>query len=271
MFMGKKNNEKLWADYGTAFWKGMMFVSFALLSLSILFLLVIGINLIFGDYINLFNEAVFWIILIGFGIFSLSLSIFCINIFPSWGNLVRRLRLSDARMEGAMSISEINRYEERENRRSSELKETVTGSVNQLGRDLINTKEQLSNIETKVQNMSSNIQEYISATIKDILDQKNSPKPITNMVAELESLMDIKIQKLDKSFQDLQTQIAFQNDDILKKLNTTPLSDEVSTEEMNDDDDDDVISGNETEDDTFNDPDENDGEPNFSNKPDYNL
>lgn len=270
--MSKEKNEKLWNDYGTAFWKGMMFVSFALLILSVLFLLLIGTNLFFGDYINLFNEPIFWIILIGFGVFSLSLSIFCINIFPSWGNLVRRLRLSDARMEGAMSISEINRYEERENRRSSELKETVTDSVNQLGRDLVNTKNQLSSIEKQVQNISSNIQEYISSAIKDILAQKTNPKNLNNMVSELESLMDVKIQKLDESFQNLQTQIAFQNDDILKKLNSTPSNDSSSNEALTEetDDDDDIISGNEIESDMINISDEDDGEPDFS-KPDYNM
>lgn len=222
--MGDKKVRKvqIWDSYGSVFWHVMAFLSFLLLILGCITFLFAGTRILYGD------RWFVWFILAACGLISVSFSIFCMSLFPSWGSLVRRIRLAEARMEGAMSISEINRYEEREDRRGTELKETVTESVGRVGRDLLETKERMANMESGMRGMPQDIKAVVSQAVKDVMVDPARDRRLDNLANDLERMMKKKIDDIGITVHDLQTQLAYQNDVMLRALASMKTSEEPS-------------------------------------------
>lgn len=218
----KVRKVQIWDSYGSGFWHVMAFLSFLLLILGCITFLFAGTRILYGD------RWFVWFILAACGLISVSFSIFCMSLFPSWGSLVRRIRLAEARMEGAMSISEINRYEEREDRRGTELKETVTESVGRVGRDLLETKERMANMESGMRGMPQDIKAVVSQAVKDVMVDPARDRRLDNLANDLERMMKKKIDDIGITVHDLQTQLAYQNDVMLRALSSMKTSAEPS-------------------------------------------
>lgn len=212
--MSNRKTQKIqvWDSYGSGFWHAMGFLSFILLILGGATFLFAGMRILYGD------RWFVWFILAACGLASIAFSVFCMSLFPSWGSLVRRIRLAEARMEGAMSISEINRYEERENRRGSEIKDTVTESVGRVGRDILETKERVSNVESGIKGMSQDIKDLVRQAVQDVMVDPARDRRLNNLASDLEKMMEKKIEDIGLSVRDLQTQMAYQNETMLLAL-----------------------------------------------------
>lgn len=213
--MADKNQSKkvyIWDGYGVGFWQVMTVLSVILLVLGSVTFVFAGLRILYGD------RWFMWFILGGCGIAGIAFSIFCISLFPKWGTMVRRIRLAEARMEGAMSISEINRYEEREDRRSSEIKDRMTESLGRVGRDVLDTREKVDNLEARIQGMSTSLQSYIIKAVKDINASQGRDRKLDDMMTELDRMVGRRISDIDQVVKDLQTQMAFQNDILARSM-----------------------------------------------------
>ena len=222
--MGDKKVRKvqIWDSYGSGFWHVMAFLSFLLMILGCMTFFFAGTRILYGD------RWFVWFILAACGLISVSFSIFCMSLFPSWGSLVRRIRLAEARMEGAMSISEINRYEEREDRRGTEIKETVTESVGRVGRDLLETKERMANMESGMRGMPQDIKAVVAQAVRDVMVDPSRDRRLDNLAQDLERMMKRRIEDIGVTVHDLQTQLAYQNDVMLRALASMNASGESS-------------------------------------------
>lgn len=213
--LADKNQSKkvyIWDGYGVGFWQVMTVLSVILLVLGSVTFVFAGLRILYGD------RWFMWFILGGCGIAGIAFSIFCISLFPKWGTMVRRIRLAEARMEGAMSISEINRYEEREDRRSSEIKDRMTESLGRVGRDVLDTREKVDNLEARIQGMSTSLQSYIIKAVKDINASQGRDRKLDDMMTELDRMVGRRISDIDQVVKDLQTQMAFQNDILARSM-----------------------------------------------------
>lgn len=139
----KKNSEKKWESYGTAFWMIMAASSAVMALLGLVVFGIAVLRLLFG------GVWYFWGALAVTGAGAFALSVFCLDLFPSWASVVRTIRLSDARMAGAMSIAQINKYEEREDKRTTDMKDTVQESYTKVGKDVISTQQKVDALDQK--------------------------------------------------------------------------------------------------------------------------
>ena len=202
----KTKNVHIWDGYGVGFWQMMTVLSMVLLVLGSMSFVFAGLRILYGD------RWFMWFVIAGAGLAGVAFSIFCISLFPKWGTLVRRIRLAEARMEGAMAISEINRYEEREDRRSTEIKDRMAESLGRVGRDILDTREKVDNLDAKLQGVTVSLQSYIVKAVKDITSTQARDRKLDNMMMELEHMVGKKISDLDQVVKNLQTQMAYQGE-----------------------------------------------------------
>ena len=202
----KTKNVRIWDGYGVGFWQMMTVLSITLLVLGAMTFVFAGLRILYGD------RWFMWFVIAGCGIAGVAFAIFCISLFPKWGTLVRRIRLAEARMEGAMAISEINKYEEREDRRSTEIKDRMAESLGRVGRDILDTREKVDNLDAKLQGVNSSLQSYIIKAVKDITSAQARDRKLDNMMMELEHMVGKRISDLDQVVKNLQTQMAYQSE-----------------------------------------------------------
>ena len=111
-----------------------------------------------------------------------------------------------------MAISEINKYEEREDRRSTEIKDRMAESLGRVGRDILDTREKVDNLDAKLQGVNSSLQSYIIKAVKDITSAQARDRKLDNMMMELEHMVGKRISDLDQVVKNLQTQMAYQSE-----------------------------------------------------------
>ncbi len=186
----KKNTEKKWESYGAAFWM-VMAASSALM--AVLGLAVFGISafrVLFG------GVWYFWGALAITGAGAFALSVFCLDLFPSWASVVRTIRLSDARMAGAMSIAQINKYEEREDRRTTDVKDTVQESYTKVGKDVISTQQ-------KVDALDQKFSQYMTASA----DTSSIFRELRNEIAAINRKIESSIESTNRTVRTLKEEL----------------------------------------------------------------
>ena len=215
--MGIKKKEELklngkWETYGTAFWISMA-VSSGIMALLGLVTFVFSVaKLLFGSFEPM------WCVLAAAGAGAFALAVFCLDLFPSWAAVVRTIRLANARIEGAMSIQEINKYEERENRRTTDVKDTVQESYTRVGKDVMATQSKVDALDQKFSSYMSNM-----------VNNNDVFKELRNEIAALNRRLEASIESTNRSVRTLQNDL--DNIDRIKGgVDSTPpsLGDDVS-------------------------------------------
>ncbi len=192
-----KNSSRAWESYGVAFWVVMAVVSAVMAVLGLVTFGFAMLRILYGDHWFM------WFILAASGAGAFALSVFCFDLFPTWAGVVRTIRLSDARMAGAMSISQINKYEEREDRRTAEVKDKVQESYTKVGKDVLTTQKQVSEMDEKISRMIQSIENYQHAT-----SSPSSFKNIESSIATLNKKLENYITLTEKSIKELDSQLS---------------------------------------------------------------
>lgn len=194
---------KSWESYGVAFWITMTVSSAIMAILGLVTFSFALLRILYGDVWFM------WFVLAIAGAGAFSLAVFCFDLFPTWAGIVRTIRLSDARIAGAMSISQINKYEEREDRRTAEVKDKVQESYNKVGKDVLATQKQVSEMDDKLSKMFQAFEKYCNAAreadayknIESSMDAINrklekyvseTDRVISNLKNQLNSIEDAK-------------------------------------------------------------------------------
>lgn len=193
----EKNSSKSWEAYGVAFWVIMAIVSAVMALLGLVTFGFALLRILYGDHWFM------WFILAASGAGAFALSVFCFDLFPTWASIVRTIRLSDARMAGAMSISQINKYEEREDRRTAEVKDKVQESYTKVGKDVLSTQKQVSEMDIKISRMLKSIENYQNAT-----SSPDSFKSMESSIATLNKRLENYINLTEKSIRSLDSQLS---------------------------------------------------------------
>lgn len=186
----EKRTEKKWESYGTAFWMTMAAASAFVALLGLITCGFALLHILFGEY------GFIWIILTAAGAGAFALAVFCLDLFPTWAGVVRTIRLTDARIEGAMSIAQINKYEEREDRRTSEVKDKVQEGYAKVGKDVLAT-------QTKVEAIEQKLSSYINTTVNNA----DLFKELRNDIAALNRRLDSTIASTNRSVKTLQNDL----------------------------------------------------------------
>ena len=192
----EKNSSRSWETYGVAFWVIMAIVSAIMALLGLVTFGFALLRIIYGD------RWFMWFILAASGAGAFALSVFCFDLVPTWASIVRTIRLSDARIAGAMSISQINKYEEREDRRTAEVKDKVQESYTKVGKDVLSTQKQVSEMDIKLSRMLESIENYQNAT-----SSPDSFKSVENSIATLNKRLENYITLTEKSIRSLDSQL----------------------------------------------------------------
>lgn len=201
---------KIWDGYGSAFWHVLSFFSFLLLLLSVGTLIFAGLRILYEGFWFV------WIILACTGVAGIAVSVFCMNLFPSWGTIVRRIRLSEARMEGAMSVSEINKYEEREDRRNTEIKDKMAESIGKVGRDIKSTQEQVDVLQMKIDAINQTVMQSLKKSMEEIHKDSSRNNQLKDIINDMSSIMNHRIGALTDSIKTLQQQSTIQQSSLDK-------------------------------------------------------
>lgn len=143
-------------SYDSKFWIVSMFVMIALglAAIAISALSVLRVQ----DASNPFSWVVVFFFCLAVAIIAYSSS----RIFGTWGMMLRRLRLMEERFKGAMSVSAINAYEERENKRKADMEDVIAERMGDI-RQTINTN---------MQKYKSDIGEMYKQSNKELKDLK---------------------------------------------------------------------------------------------------
>lgn len=198
-----RKTSKSWESYGVAFWITMTVSSAIMAILGLVTFSFALLRILYGDVWFM------WFVLAIAGAGAFSLAVFCFDLFPTWAGIVRTIRLSDARIAGAMSISQINKYEEREDRRTAEVKDKVQESYNKVGKDVLATQKQVSEMDDKLSKMFQAFEKYRNAAreadayknIESSMDAINrklekyvseTDRVISNLKNQLNSIEDAK-------------------------------------------------------------------------------
>lgn len=176
----KKKTPKSWESYGVAFWITMSVTSVIMAMLGLVTFSFALLRILYGDFWFM------WFVLAAAGAGTFALSFFCFDLFPVWAGFVRTIRLADARIAGAMSISQINKYEEREDRRTAEVKEKVQESYSKVGKDVLVTQKHVTEIDDKISKMYQAIESYQRAASS------------ADALKSIENSMDAMSRKLEK-------------------------------------------------------------------------
>lgn len=179
-----KKPAKSWESFGVAFWITMTVSSAIMAILGLVTFSFALLRILYGDIWFM------WFVLATAGAGAFSLAVFCFDLFPTWAGIVRTIRLSDARIAGAMSISQINKYEEREDRRTAEVKDKVQESYSKVGKDVLATQKQVTEMDDKLSKMLQAFENYRNAA-READAYKN-----------IESSMDAINRKLEKYVSD---------------------------------------------------------------------
>ncbi len=193
----EKSSSRSWETYGVAFWVIMAIVSAIMALLGLVTFGFALLRILYGD------RWFMWFILAASGAGAFALSVFCFDLFPTWASIVRTIRLSDARIAGAMSISQINKYEEREDRRTAEVKDKVQESYTKVGKDVLSTQKQISEMDVKLSRMLESVENYQNAT-----SSPDSFKSVENSIATLNKRLENYITLTEKSIRSLDSQLS---------------------------------------------------------------
>lgn len=193
--MGIKKKEELklngkWETYGTAFWVSMAVSSGVMALLGLVTFVFSVAKLLFGSFEPM------WCVLAAAGAGAFALAVFCLDLFPSWAAVVRTIRLANARIEGAMSIQEINKYEERENRRTTDVKDTVQESYTRVGKDVMATQSKVDALDQKFSSYMSNM-----------VNNNDVFKELRNEIAALNRRLEASIESTNRSVRTLQNDL----------------------------------------------------------------
>ena len=106
-------------------------------------------------------------------------------------------------MSGAMSVSQINKYEEREDRRNTDIKDSMTESFSRVGQDIVSLRSQVAENDSKMNEIMKTLQEF-KKTTSDADYIKQVEDAMKTMSKKIEKYSDYT----NSSIKDLQNQIA---------------------------------------------------------------
>ena len=204
----KKKKKKDINSYGSAFWLSMTLSSLVVGLLGAVTFAFAVLRIIYGDVWYM------WFVLALAGAGALLLASFCTDLLPYWAKTVREMRLLNARMSGAMSVSQINKYEEREDRRNTDIKDSMTESFSRVGQDIVSLRSQVAENDSKMNEIMKTLQEF-KKTTSDADYIKQVEDAMKTMSKKIEKYSDYT----NSSIKDLQNQIA-----ISKNSETTTQS-----------------------------------------------
>lgn len=183
-------------SFRSSFWAFITALSVIMIPLGILTLGFSFLRLLYGDI------WLMWFILAFSGAGTIALALFCLDVFPAWGSIVRQMRLLETRNEGAMSVSEINRYEAREDRRTSEVKDSITESVSHVGKDIVEAKERITGVENKVEKIMQTL-----ATFQQVSSSPAFAKTLESKFTMLQAQLTKNNSIMNSKIDDLRSQI----------------------------------------------------------------
>lgn len=195
--MKKKKNKKDINSYGSAFWVSMTLASLAVGLLGAVTFAFAVLRIIYGDVWYM------WFVLAAAGAGALLLASFCSDLLPYWATTVREMRLLNARISGAMSVSQINKYEEREDKRNTDIKDSMTESFSRVGQDIVSLRSQVAVNDSKMNEIIKTLEEF-KKTTSDADYLKQVQDAMKTMSKKLEKYSDYT----NSSIKDLQSQIA---------------------------------------------------------------
>lgn len=204
----RKKKKKDINSYGSAFWLSMTLSSLVVGLLGAVTFAFAVLRIIYGDVWYM------WFVLALAGAGALLLASFCTDLLPYWAKTVREMRLLNARMSGAMSVSQINKYEEREDRRNTDIKDSMTESFSRVGQDIVSLRSQVAENDSKMNEIMKTLQEF-KKTTSDADYIKQVEDAMKTMSKKIEKYSDYT----NSSIKDLQNQIA-----ISKNSETTTQS-----------------------------------------------
>lgn len=144
-----------------------------------------------------------WYVLAFAGAGALWLSSFCLDIFPSWASFVRKMRLLDARMSGAMRVSAITKYEEREDKRTSDITDKVTESFSRVGQDIVSLRSQVAENDSKMNEIIKTLEAFKAKT-----QEPNYLKQVEDSMKTMSKKIERYSDFTNSAIRDLQNQIA---------------------------------------------------------------
>lgn len=193
----KKKKKKDINSYGSAFWLSMTLSSLVVGILGAVTFAFAALRIIYGDVWYM------WFVLALAGAGALLLASFCTDLLPYWAKTVREMRLLSARMSGAMSVSQINKYEEREDRRNTDIKDSMTESFSRVGQDIVSLRSQVAENDSKMNEIMKTLQEF-KKTTSDADYIKQVEDAMKTMSKKIEKYSDYT----NSSIKDLQNQLA---------------------------------------------------------------
>ena len=193
----KKKKKKDINSYGSVFWLSMTLSSLVVGLLGAVTFAFAALRIIYGDVWYM------WFVLALAGAGALLLASFCTDLLPYWAKTVREMRLLSARMSGAMSVSQINKYEEREDRRNTDIKDSMTESFSRVGQDIVSLRSQVAENDSKMNEIMKTLQEF-KKTTSDADYIKQVEDAMKTMSKKIEKYSDYT----NSSIKDLQNQIA---------------------------------------------------------------
>ena len=193
----QKKKKKDINSYGSAFWLSMTLSSLVVGLLGAVTFAFAALRIIYGDVWYM------WFVLALAGAGALLLASFCTDLLPYWAKTVREMRLLSARMSGAMSVSQINKYEEREDRRNTDIKDSMTESFSRVGQDIVSLRSQVAENDSKMNEIMKTLQEF-KKTTSDADYIKQVEDAMKTMSKKIEKYSDYT----NSSIKDLQNQIA---------------------------------------------------------------